>query len=114
MAGIYETGGCERDHIGAPCSAAAHSRECAGGGSCDRSRGKIMRMPRIGLRLLLLLLGLCAPMLAQTSNSLESLTEPHDYAQKRASSYDTTGGNADFRTIEPGATLTLLDAAGPG
>src|SRR6202007_3220027 len=34
--------------------------------------------------------------------------------QKRASSYDITGGNADFRQIAGGETLTLLDAGGPG
>lgn len=37
-----------------------------------------------------------------------------NYLQKRASSYDRTGGNADFRTIAPGETLTLLDESGPG
>ncbi len=48
------------------------------------------------------------------AESLLSLTQPHDYVQKRASSYDRTGGNADARPIAPGATLELLDAAGPG
>lgn len=45
---------------------------------------------------------------------LDSLIEPHDYVQKRASSYDRSGGNADYREIKPGDTLTLLDDAGPG
>src|SRR5215469_12737423 len=45
---------------------------------------------------------------------LESLIEPHDYIQKRASSYDRSGGNADYREIKPGDTLTLLDDSGPG
>jgi Protein of unknown function (DUF2961) len=49
-----------------------------------------------------------------TAESLSSLTEPHDYSQKRASSYDRTGGNADARPIAPGATLDLLDVNGPG
>jgi Protein of unknown function (DUF2961) len=44
---------------------------------------------------------------------LSSAPEARDYVQKRASSYDRTGGNADFRTIAPGETLTLLDEAGP-
>ena len=39
---------------------------------------------------------------------------PHDYVQKRVSSYDRSGGNADFRQIAPGETLTLFDEAGPG
>jgi hypothetical protein len=32
----------------------------------------------------------------------------------RASSWDPTGGNRDFLTIEPGQTATLLELAGPG
>ena len=36
------------------------------------------------------------------STMLSGLVSPHDYIQKRASSYDRTGGNADFRTIAPG------------
>jgi hypothetical protein len=51
---------------------------------------------------------------AQNQDSLRALTEPHDYVQKRVSSYDRTGGNADYRTIAPGDTLTVLDEAGPG
>ncbi|PYU02322.1 MAG: DUF2961 domain-containing protein [Acidobacteria bacterium] len=42
-----------------------------------------------------------------------SLTQPQDYVLKRVSSADPTGGNADFRPIEPGNTLTILDADGP-
>ncbi|HTU35385.1 MAG TPA: glycoside hydrolase family 172 protein [Candidatus Acidoferrum sp.] len=45
---------------------------------------------------------------------MESLPRPHDYVQKRASSYDRTGGNADYRPLAPGETLALLDADGPG
>jgi len=48
------------------------------------------------------------------TSSLSGLTLPHDYVQKRVSSYDRTGGNADFRQIAPGETLTLFDEAGPG
>ena len=50
---------------------------------------------------------------AQEQN-LESLMLPHDYVQKRASSYDRSGGNADYREIKPGDSLTLLDDSGPG
>jgi hypothetical protein len=42
------------------------------------------------------------------------LTQPQDYALKRVSSYDRSGGNADFREIAPGETLMLMDAEGPG
>lgn len=60
--------------------------------------------------------GLSALAHAQSSanSSLSSLAQPHDYVQKRVSSYDRTGGNADFRQIAPGETLTLFDEAGPG
>jgi hypothetical protein len=45
---------------------------------------------------------------------LSQLTKPHDYALKRVSSYDRSGGNDDFRPLAAGETLTLLDEAGPG
>jgi Protein of unknown function (DUF2961) len=45
---------------------------------------------------------------------LSDLPQAKDYIQHRASSYDRSGGNDDFRVIAPGETLTLLDAAGPG
>ncbi len=48
------------------------------------------------------------------SAMLSSLVSPHDYIQKRASSYDRTGGNDDFYKIPAGATITLLDDTGPG
>ena len=38
-----------------------------------------------------------------------NLTQPQSYVLKRVSSTDPTGGNADFRFIEPGATLTVRD-----
>lgn len=64
---------------------------------------------------ILLLLLLVVPAVAQTSGSeLTDLSQAKDYVQHRSSSYDRSGGNADARTIAPGETLTLLDAAGPG
>src|SRR5271167_539679 len=55
------------------------------------------------------------PILAQDTGAwLSSLPQPKDYIQKRASSYDRSGGNADYREIAAGETLTLLDAFGPG
>jgi len=51
---------------------------------------------------------------AQTpGTSLSTLPQAKDYIQKRASSYDRSGANADAREIAPGATLTLLDVDGP-
>src|SRR5580698_9272974 len=41
------------------------------------------------------------------------LTRPQDYVLKRVSSYDRSGGNADYRKIAPGQTLTVLDVDGP-
>src|SRR5580698_1865228 len=45
---------------------------------------------------------------------LSTLPQARDYVQKRVSSYDRSGGNADARPIAGGETLTLLDEAGPG
>jgi Protein of unknown function (DUF2961) len=42
------------------------------------------------------------------------LARPHNYVEKRSSSYDRTGGNADYRQLPPGKTLVLLDVPGPG
>ena len=58
---------------------------------------------------------LALPLLAQDPATwLSSLPQAKDYVQKRASSYDRSGGNGDARAIAPGETLTLLDDAGPG
>jgi len=52
---------------------------------------------------------------AQTASEwLAGLPQIKDYVQKRASSYDRSGGNADYRKIAPGDTLVLMDEAGPG
>lgn len=70
------------------------------------------------LFLLTFVLFISAPVYAQScagsAESLLSLTQPRDYVQKRVSSYDRSGGNADARSIAPGATLELLDVTGPG
>ena len=47
-------------------------------------------------------------------DSLSHLTKPQEYVLKRASSYDRTGGNEDYRALAPGETLALLDTPGPG
>ena len=65
-----------------------------------------------------LLMLMCASVWAQSDGGrsalLSGLTSLHNYVQKRASSYDRTGGNDDFRKIAPGDTLTVLDDSGPG
>jgi hypothetical protein len=72
------------------------------------------------LLLLLALLALNPPARAQVGDEALSgapmarLTQVKDYVLKRASSYDRTGGNVDYRTLNPGETLTLMDEAGPG
>ena len=45
---------------------------------------------------------------------LANLAQPRDYVQKRASSYDRSGGNTDYRRIAPHDTLVLMDESGPG
>ncbi|HLZ39656.1 MAG TPA: glycoside hydrolase family 172 protein [Candidatus Sulfotelmatobacter sp.] len=63
----------------------------------------------------LLLAVVTVPAFSQDATSwLATLPQPKEYVQKRASSYDRSGGNADYRTIAPGETLTLLDDGGPG
>ena len=51
-------------------------------------------------------------MIGQTS--LASLPTLRDYTSHRISSYDTTGGNADFWRIEAGEKRTLCEIDGPG
>ena len=50
----------------------------------------------------------------QIKNWQPDLTRQQTYQLLRASSADPTGGNADFRRIAPGDTLTVLDTDGPG
>jgi Protein of unknown function (DUF2961) len=70
---------------------------------------------KAGILFIALIVGAALPIAGQTWNStLSYLTQPHNYIEKRSSSYDRTGGNADYRQLPPGQTLTLLDAPGPG
>ena len=70
-------------------------------------------MKRAPMLLVLWLLSL--PAFAQIpAASLETLPQVKDYVQHRSSSYDRSGGNADFRVLAPGETLSLLDQDGPG
>jgi hypothetical protein len=64
---------------------------------------------------LMILMVFPRPTFGQDSASwLSTLPQAKDYIQKRASSYDRTGGNVDARSIGAGETLVLLDDAGPG
>jgi D-arabinan exo alpha-(1,3)/(1,5)-arabinofuranosidase (non-reducing end) len=51
---------------------------------------------------------------AEVSSWLSNLPTTRDYVQKRASSYDRSGGNFDLRRLPAGETLTLMDDSGPG
>ena len=43
-----------------------------------------------------------------------NLTIQQTYTPHRSSSWDRTGGNHDYLTVAPGATVTVLNADGPG
>jgi hypothetical protein len=45
--------------------------------------------------------------------AVDQLTRLGDYESRRASSYDRTGANADYRHLKPGETLELLSEDGP-
>ena len=67
------------------------------------------------LLLLALTFILCPPCISQDASGwLANLPKARDYVQKRASSYDRTGGNFDLRRLPAGETLTLLEDSGPG
>ncbi len=73
------------------------------------------RKPAVSLTIALLLYSCAWTQSASDWNEqLSTLYLPRDYVQKRASSYDRTGGNDDFVKIAPGQTITLLNARGPG
>ena len=74
-------------------------------------------MLRACLKFLLPVFGcvLSQPLLAQTQLPPKiDVTQQQDYVLKRVSSADPSGANADFRQVDPGGVLTLLDANGPG
>jgi Protein of unknown function (DUF2961) len=45
---------------------------------------------------------------------LFALSRLRNYKNRRSSSWDRTGGNADWARVEPGATATILDVQGAG
>ena len=74
-------------------------------------------MPRNGLKLIFAAVLCFLPEALFPQSQFPSkvdLTQPQDYVLRRVSSYDRSGGNADFREIAPGETLTLMDVDGPG
>ena len=50
----------------------------------------------------------------QSPSWMPDMTQQQTYTLHRSSSRQSTGGNADYRTVTPGETLTLLDVDGPG
>ncbi len=54
---------------------------------------------------------LASPLLAQFSVS--DLAHLRNHESQRSSSYDLSGGNGDYRSLESGATITLFDENGP-
>jgi D-arabinan exo alpha-(1,3)/(1,5)-arabinofuranosidase (non-reducing end) len=70
---------------------------------------------RTGLTLVVILCVTCMGRLnAQAASQLSELPKLHDYRLQRSSSSDRSGGNADFRSVPPGETVTVLDENGPG
>ena len=55
-----------------------------------------------------------APVPPPARDALFAMARLRDYKCKRSSSWDRTGGNADFTSVSPGAEVTLLDVKGPG
>jgi D-arabinan exo alpha-(1,3)/(1,5)-arabinofuranosidase (non-reducing end) len=73
-----------------------------------------MRRLLISIALLVLVVPALAQQRSDLSGMLSDLPDPHNYVLKRVSSYDRTGGNADFRPIPSGQSITIFDEVGPG
>jgi len=50
----------------------------------------------------------------QIPNWMPDPTQQQTYTLHRSSSQEMTGANADYRTVTPGQTMTILDVDGPG
>ena len=50
----------------------------------------------------------------QSAQWMPDVTQKQTYTLHRATSKEATGGNVDYRTVNPGETITLVDADGPG
>jgi hypothetical protein len=55
-----------------------------------------------------------SPAQTQQASSLLQLATLRNYRTHKSSSFDRTGGNADFARIEVGGTIPLFEANGPG
>ena len=53
----------------------------------------------------------CAPLFAQFA--ISDLPRLGNYESRRASSFDPSGGNGDYRSLKPGQTLALFEENGP-
>lgn len=73
----------------------------------------VRNLPMICVVVSLMGSGVWAQSESDRSAQLSALVVPHTYVQKRASSYDRSGGNDDFVKIAPAETITLLDDSGP-
>lgn len=83
--------------------------------SCEKKHPSLPQWSAILAALVLISVGSAAAQEPLVLNGMfPDLTRPLDYVEKRSSSYDRSGGNEDYRQVEPSATLTLLDADGPG
>src|SRR5947208_15492309 len=51
---------------------------------------------------------------AQIPSWMPDPTQQQTYTLHRSSSRESTGANADYRTVTPGQTLSILDVDGPG
>jgi hypothetical protein len=71
-------------------------------------------MDKLRFVLTSVLLAAAIPAFAQLPGWMPDPTKQQTYTLHRSSSGETTGGNADARTISPGETMTVLDADGPG
>src|SRR3982750_939888 len=77
--------------------------------------GREVSMRRVGIVGLLVFLFSTALANAQDwRTQISSLAQSQNYRMRRSSSYDRSGGNADARPVAPGASITVLDEAGPG
>ena len=65
-------------------------------------------------RLVLATLSLTILAPAQVTHWMPDVTQKQTYTLHRTSSLEQTGGNKDSRNVNPGETLTILDADGPG
>ena len=66
------------------------------------------------MRLAVCLLVLAAASALAQPDWLDKLPALPDFDSHRITSSDPTGGNADWRMLEPGQTLVLADVKGPG